>query len=75
MVGRDSLHPGQDAWPPDLNRDCPTNSGDIVLFRDHMGTMEGNPFYSRRFDFNADQVANALDLVKMRPFMGGMCGP
>ena len=67
--------PGEDAWPPDLNRDAHVTTSDVLLYSGHLDSQEGDPAYSRRLDMNTDGVIATSDILLINPFMGRACTP
>ncbi len=52
------------AWPPDMNNNR-TVTG--------IGCMVGQPCYNRRYDLDANGIAQGLDTMFIKPFIGTQC--
>ena len=68
--------PGQDAWPPDINRDAYVSALDVLPFVGHISAREGDALYSRRLDLNADgAISVTQDVMLFRRFFAMSCTP
>jgi len=67
--------PSDAAWPLDLNNDAQlTTTGDVLAFRNSLGTTPGAPNWSQRLDLNGDgQISVAGDVLLYRGNVGQTC--
>lgn len=56
-------HPNDRALPADINNDAKINVGDVIVFRDPLLTVFGDPNYDRGFDMNKDMKVNIGDVL------------
>ncbi|MDP3703989.1 MAG: hypothetical protein Q8R78_06335 [Candidatus Omnitrophota bacterium] len=67
--------PGDDAWPPDLNRDGRVTTADRNLLQPRLGSALGEPGYARRYDLHPDGQLDANDTSRLEEFLNQSCGP
>jgi hypothetical protein len=82
-MGTDTLdacpdNTNDDAWPPDVKNDGNVVILDAVKFKWVIGSKlnGGGPkdhTYDRRYDMNADERINILDVLKLKPFINTAC--
>jgi hypothetical protein len=61
------------AWIVDIDNNRIVNVGDVLAFRPVILTSIGEPFYLRRFDFNADTKINVGDVLGFIGFILTSC--
>jgi hypothetical protein len=63
-----------DQWPPDVDDNQRVNLWDLLPFKQHFGAMDPtDPVYNPRYDLNADERINIVDVLRMKPFFGLSC--
>lgn len=61
------------AWPPDINNDTLVQALDVLYLRPVLGTGQGQPGYTPRYDLDTNGWIQALDVLYIRPLLGQSC--
>ena len=65
-----------DAWPPDFDQDQHVDIIDVLYFAPVIASIVGDPRYDPRFDLDANEAINIIEVLIMAPFMMKSCaGP
>lgn len=62
-----------DAWPPDLNNDGLVQGFDALFLRSLIGTGQGQPGYTPRYDLDTNGWIQGMDAMFVRPYIGEFC--
>jgi hypothetical protein len=62
-----------DAWPPDLNNDGLAQGFDALFLRPLIGTAQGQPGYTPRYDLDTNGWIQGMDALFIRLYIGQFC--